>query len=131
MTTKSKVWKHPELKNGEILLINVKNGERFSKPSFVKSLRIGKVAYTTEGLDVVPEMKPLFGLLKKSKLKNTSDLRLFRGHLETILEIFQKEEAFAKKDSNYIVALERQTQSETTILIQKLLDNLIDAREGN
>jgi hypothetical protein len=58
-------WQHPELREGEILFINVKDAEDWSKvPSFLEYLRHGEIAYTTGGKEVVPDMKPLFGKLK-------------------------------------------------------------------
>ena len=64
-----KPWTHPELKEGETLLINVRNSEDWENnlPSFIKSVRRGYVAYTTGGKEVVPNMKPLFGVLKANK----------------------------------------------------------------
>ena len=56
---------HPELKKGEIFLINVEKKERWGVPPFCSSTRRGKVAYNTRG-EVVSDMKPLFGKVKKS-----------------------------------------------------------------
>jgi hypothetical protein len=56
---------HPELKAGEILLLNVKDNENFGVPPFCESVRRGEVAYITGGGEIVPNMKPLFGMLKK------------------------------------------------------------------
>lgn len=63
-------WTHPELKKEEILLINITEGEikagRWTTPpSFISELRIGEVAYTTGGVEIVQGYKPLFGVLKK------------------------------------------------------------------
>ncbi len=60
---------HPELKEGEVFLINatqkeLENGWWGKEPDFIESLRIGNIAYTTGGTETVPEMKPLFGKLK-------------------------------------------------------------------
>jgi len=63
---KPKDWTHPEIKEGEIILINVKENERWGVPSFCSSTRRGKVAYTTNGVRIVEDMKPLFGKVKKS-----------------------------------------------------------------
>ncbi len=57
-------FKHPEQKDNEVFLINLKDGERWGKPSFMESIRIGKVAYTTWGESIVKNYKPLFGILK-------------------------------------------------------------------
>jgi len=57
-------WVHPELKDGEVLLLNVKDSEDWGCPPFCHSVRRGEVAYTTGGKEIVKEMKPLFGLLK-------------------------------------------------------------------
>lgn len=56
---------HPEIKEGEVFLLNVKANENFSIPNFCSSIRYGSVAYTTDGENVVEGMKPLFGILKK------------------------------------------------------------------
>jgi hypothetical protein len=61
-------YKHPELKDDEILLINIKPGEeaQFTTniPDFIESVRIGEVAYKTHSWDVSEGYKPLFGKLK-------------------------------------------------------------------
>ena len=64
-----KPWVHPELKRGEVLLINVRHSEDWENnlPDFIVSVRRGNVAYTTGGKVVVPNMKPLFGVLKQNK----------------------------------------------------------------
>lgn len=59
-------WQHPELNKGEILLLNVKDNEKWGTPPFCSSTRRGEVAYTTNGKDIVSDMKPLFGKLKKN-----------------------------------------------------------------
>ncbi len=56
---------HPELKDGEIFLLNVYTNEEFGVPKFCVSTRLGNVAYTTGGEEIVENAKPLFGLLKK------------------------------------------------------------------
>jgi len=66
----NKNWTHPELKEGEILLINVKDNEQWGTPLFCSSTRRGEVAYTTGGKEVVPSMKPLFATLKPKKKKH-------------------------------------------------------------
>jgi hypothetical protein len=60
------MWIHPEQLPGEVLLINVKDNENWETniPKFIQSVRRGNVAYTTGGKDIVPDMKPLFGILK-------------------------------------------------------------------
>lgn len=58
------IWVHPEQKSGEILLLNVKDNEVWGVPSFCESIRRGNVAYTTNGKEIVLDMKPLFGKLK-------------------------------------------------------------------
>ena len=65
---------HPEIREGEVFFINVsqkelENGLWGKPPDFVQSLRVGNVAYTTGGTEVVPEWKPLFGILKTAKTK--------------------------------------------------------------
>ena len=60
---------HPEIREGEVLFINVTQKELDMKlwgntPDFFESIRVGNVAYTTGGTEVVPEWKPLFGKLK-------------------------------------------------------------------
>lgn len=59
-------FKHPELKEGEIFLINVKDGEGWeeSLSMHFKSLRRGEIAYVTNGSEIVPDYKPLFGIPK-------------------------------------------------------------------
>lgn len=66
-------WQHPELKENEVLLINVKDDEDWEKnlPDWLVSVRRGEVAYTTGGKEVVKDMKPLFGLLKNIILPTT------------------------------------------------------------
>ena len=65
-----KDWKHPELKENEIFLINVRDKEdwesKLSKD--YKSVRRGKVAYATGGKEIVPNMKPLFAVLKPVRM---------------------------------------------------------------
>lgn len=60
------IWRHPEQKPNEVLLINVKDNEDWESrlPNWIESVRRGHVAYTTGGKEIVPEMKPLFGILK-------------------------------------------------------------------
>lgn len=62
-------WKHPEQKDNEVLLINVKDEEDWESklPGFIKSVRRGNVAYTTGGKEIVSNMKPLFGILKPKR----------------------------------------------------------------
>jgi hypothetical protein len=59
-------FKHPELKEGEEFLVNVKEGEDWEKnlSKHFKSLRRGTVAYVTNGSEIVPDYKPLFGIPK-------------------------------------------------------------------
>lgn len=58
---------HPEQQEGEIFIINAKDGENWSKyPDWIESLRLGEVAYSTDG-KIVPGHKPLFGKLKPVK----------------------------------------------------------------
>lgn len=57
-------WVHPEQKEDEIFIINVFNGEKFNTPYFAKSSRLGDVAYTTGGKEVVPNARPMFITLK-------------------------------------------------------------------
>ena len=65
MTTNN--WKHPELKKNEFLIINVKDNENWflKLPDSIKLIRKGNVAYTTGGKEIVPDMKPLFGIRKR------------------------------------------------------------------
>jgi hypothetical protein len=60
-----KIFKHPELKEGEVFLINVKDGEaedwKKSLSKQCKSLRLGNIAYVTDGSEIVTDYKPLFG----------------------------------------------------------------------
>ena len=60
------IWRHPEQKPNEVLLINVKDNEDWENhlPPWIISVRRGEVAYSTGGKDIVPDMKPLFGILK-------------------------------------------------------------------
>jgi hypothetical protein len=60
-------WKHPELQEGEIMLINIKQNEVWNKPDFMEYIRVGNIAYRTYGKGVVEDMKPLFGKLKLIK----------------------------------------------------------------
>jgi hypothetical protein len=66
-----KDWKHPELKENEIFLLNVRDKEdwesKLSKD--YKSVRRGNVAYTTGGKKIVPDMKPLFAVLKPVRMR--------------------------------------------------------------
>lgn len=73
-------FKHPELQDGEIFLLNVKDSENFGVPPFCESTRRGNVAYITGGGQVVPDMKPLFG-----KLKPVDKVRFERSSLQTQL----------------------------------------------
>ena len=57
-------WTHPEQKDDEIFFINVFNDEKFNTPDFAKSSRLGDVAYTTGGKEVVPNARPMFITLK-------------------------------------------------------------------
>jgi hypothetical protein len=57
-------WVHPEQKEDEIFFINVFNGKNFNSPDFAKSSRLGDVAYTTGGKEVVPNARPMFITLK-------------------------------------------------------------------
>lgn len=61
------LWKHPEQMDNEVLLINVKPHEDWESklPEWIQSVRRGQVAYTTYGKEIVPEMQPLFAILKK------------------------------------------------------------------
>lgn len=58
--------RHPEQQPNEVLLINVKDNENWEDnlPNWIKSVRRGEIAYTTGFKKVVPDMKPLFGILK-------------------------------------------------------------------
>lgn len=58
-------FRHPEIKEGEVLLINVLENEVWEAPPFCVSVRRGNVAYTSNGKRIVQNMQPLFGLLKK------------------------------------------------------------------
>ncbi len=61
---------HPEQKENEILLLNVKPDEPMfvhSLPDWLSSVRLGEVAYATNGVYIVEDMKPLFGTLKQKK----------------------------------------------------------------
>jgi hypothetical protein len=61
---------HPEILENEVLLINVKDDEDMfvhSLPDWLTSVRKGDVVYATHGTYIVPDMKPLFGLLKQNK----------------------------------------------------------------
>lgn len=55
---------HPEIKEGEIFLLNVKDAEVWNGHSACESVRRGTVAYSTTG-EIVEGYKPLFGILKK------------------------------------------------------------------
>ena len=59
-------FKHPELKEGEEFLLNVKDGEDWENglQKHFKTLRRGNVAYVTNGSEIVPDYKPLFGIPK-------------------------------------------------------------------
>jgi hypothetical protein len=59
-------FKHPELKEGEEFLLNVKEGEDWENglQKHFKTLRRGTVAYVTNGSEIVPDYKPLFGIPK-------------------------------------------------------------------
>lgn len=59
-------YRHPELKEGEELIINIKEGEDWSSLSeHFETLRVGEVAYKTHSFDVAEGYKPLFGTRKK------------------------------------------------------------------
>ena len=60
------IFKHPELKKNEEFIINVKDNEDWeSKLSkYYKSLRRGTIAYVTNGSEIIPDRKPLFGIPK-------------------------------------------------------------------
>ena len=57
---------HPELKDGEVLLLNVYEHEDWESniPEWIESVRRGNVAYKTNSTEIVPNMKPLFAKLK-------------------------------------------------------------------
>lgn len=59
--------RHPELLKGEIFIINVKVGENWfssNLPKFLKSVRKGEQAYTSDGRKLPKDKwKPLFGTL--------------------------------------------------------------------
>src|ERR1035437_1526919 len=59
-------FKHPELKEGEEFLVNVKKGEDWENglSKHFKSLRRGNIAYVTNGSEIVTDRKPLFGIPK-------------------------------------------------------------------
>lgn len=57
-------WKHPEQKEGETLMINIKEGEQWDKPEFVESMRVGNIALDNSGR-IVHGYRPLFAILKK------------------------------------------------------------------
>ena len=58
-------WNHPEQLDGEVFLLNVADHEDWGVPPFCESTRVGNVAYTTGGKNIVTDLKPLFGKLKK------------------------------------------------------------------
>jgi hypothetical protein len=57
--------RHPEQKIDEVFLINIAESEfeqyKKTAPKKFLPLRLGKVAYQTNSLIVVPEYRPLFG----------------------------------------------------------------------
>jgi len=59
-------WQHPEQHPNEIFLINIREAEKWRepRPSFILKVRVGNVAYRTGSTEVIPNMKPLFGILK-------------------------------------------------------------------
>jgi hypothetical protein len=58
-------FKHPELKEGEEFLVNVRDDEKWETlKKYFKSLRYGTVAYVTNGSEIVTDRKPLFGIPK-------------------------------------------------------------------
>lgn len=61
---------HPELRSGEIFLLNIPEHALPSYqnliPNFLKSVRLGNVAYYTNSDEVVPEYRPLFGVKQDS-----------------------------------------------------------------
>ena len=65
ISTKYLIKTHPELLKNEVFIINVKDNEDWESklPDFIESTRRGNVAYTLTG-EVVPDMKPLFAVLK-------------------------------------------------------------------
>lgn len=60
---------HPEQQADEILLINAAPNEEWDKnlPKWIKSIRYGKVAYTTGGKEIVPNFRPVFAILTQSQ----------------------------------------------------------------
>ena len=61
----SEEWRHPELQEGEVVLINVRDEEEWSKPEFCEYVRRGEIAYTSgRRKEIVPNMRPLIGKLK-------------------------------------------------------------------
>ncbi len=62
-------FKHPELQPNEEFLINLTEEEfkKWEKPSHVKTMRLGKVAYTTNGRTIVKKYRPAFIVLKESE----------------------------------------------------------------
>lgn len=59
---------HPEIKEGEVFLINAKKGEDWSSsvPFFVKKTRRGTVAFKTNSFEVIEGYFPIFAVLKNT-----------------------------------------------------------------
>lgn len=59
---------HPEQKENEVFLLNVKDEEDWESnlPNFIESVRRGNTAYSRT-LNPIPGLRPLFGIMKKKK----------------------------------------------------------------
>lgn len=106
---------HPEIKDGEILLMNVKKGEPlnniFAKNKTFEYIRLGDTAYKTNSTDIVPEMSPLFGKLKQN-LKTPEQLQEFVKNNARFVEL-----------ENFSIFSDQKMLWESDA--SKLLDNLL------
>ena len=96
ISTKYLIKTHPEILRNEVFIINVKDNEDFETnlPNFIESTRRGNIAYTSTG-EVVPDMKPLFAVLKA--ISNTrGNIKIETGAGDWFPKVAEKAQHAAK-----------------------------------
>jgi|ERR1035437_265880 hypothetical protein len=96
ISTKYLIKTHPELLKNEVFIINVKDNEDFETklPDFIESTRRGNIAYTSTG-EVVPDMKPLFAILKAVSNKR-GNIKIETGAGDWFPKVAEKAQHAAK-----------------------------------